>query len=219
MDVLDYLRFSKKNHRLSSGINLVYFENCSAGAEEYSDQVLSVLSEMSGHRKYQRAYEHWCGHGVYAFDILGKNIADSIALSDCFFPAVVSCEFTASCNAIDEKVSVYQLDCVSHLPESEMFDMAIGNPPWYGGYDNDRDLYNEDAARICIDDGFKSHQDFFDNISVHLYEGADLFLFHIYDPTEICNVPKELEFKSSRKVLELPNGTARLWHFVKRPLI
>lgn len=216
MDLLDYLRLSKKTYRLSSGIDLIYFENCSAGAERYSDQVLDALSDMTDHRQYKRAHEYWCGHAAYAFDILGRSIAKTIAVTDCFFPAVVSCEFTSALNGLDDKVTVYQADSVGQLPDYEMFDLVIGAPPWLGK-DDGADT-NDDARRICIDDQFQSHQDFFTNSMPRLEPGGDLILLHIYDPRTLCDIPQDLRFKGSTKVLTVPYGDASLWHFSKEDL-
>ena len=171
---LDYFRYTIKKHVTKSGFQLVYFENCSAGGETHNDSVIEIILR-TGKKSYQHAHEWCCGHGAHGFEILNRGICQELSLSDKFLPAVVSCEFTAAINDVSDKVSVFQIEEFSSLPEHLKIDLLVADPPHY---DTSCQLstLNEDALRQVIDCNYQSHQIFFDNASKYLTKDADIYL-------------------------------------------
>jgi methylase of polypeptide subunit release factors len=179
----DYLRLDVKKHRTESGVNLLYFENCSAGGERHNKFIIDII-QKTGKAHYNKAHEWCCGHAGIGFELLGRNVCDHVTLSDKFLPAIVGCQFTATENSFKNRVSTYLIKEFDNLPTHEKWDLIVADPPHWDTInlptESSNDFYNDDALRQVVDLDWKSHLIFFNSVEQYLNPDADIYLFEGY---------------------------------------
>lgn len=208
----DYLRFPIKKHITSTGLTLLFFENCSANGEIHNVSIIDVIKK-TGKEHYTRAHEWCCGHGAIGFEILNQKLCDSLCLSDKFLPAIVGCEFTSVCNNLSKNTTVYQIKEFSNLPAEEMWDLVVADPPHYGSVDDINSQWNADGIRQVVDNRWNAHRIFFESIKQHLLPNADVYLFEGY----YGSTPKTFEkmiANSGLKLVDVYNITGLTHHYI-----
>ena len=179
----DFLRFPIKKITTYSGLDLVYFTNCSAGGEENSRKLLNLVSKTGSKKKYKHAHEWCCGHGAIGLELLHQKFCDRLSLSDKFLPAVVSAEFSVAINNWQDKVEVYLIEEFSSLPFINA-DLIIADPPHFStrlAYEYaSGDVPNQDGIRQVVDTDWHSHKILFSNLKNRLAEDGDLYLYETY---------------------------------------
>jgi len=178
MTLEDYLQINIKKHRTESGVNLLYFENCSAGGEIHNKYIIDII-QKTGKQKYNRGHEWCCGHAGIGFELLGRNVCNHITLSDKFLPAIVSCNFTISENNFQNRANTYLIQEFDNIPDHEKWDLVVADPPHFCT-DAELDFANEDGKRQVVDLNWKSHEIFFNAVSGYLNPNADIYLFEGY---------------------------------------
>jgi methylase of polypeptide subunit release factors len=175
---------------LDCDITLSNICNMDGGGSTHYKDFLSIVRDL-GKGQYTKGLE-WCaGPGFIGYSMLGHNICDHMVFMDKFAPAIESVNDTATEHNLSDRVTTYVLERISDIPESEKFDLVLGNPPhvW------DRDQFMESIRaewteknhelkqenidvleRLLLDHGKDIHKEFFDNISSYLLPGADLFI-------------------------------------------
>lgn len=133
---------------------------------EYAD----VIRQRYPGRKFERCYE-WCaGPAFIGFNILDHGLCKSLCVSDIYADAIDRVKETVSNNQIDN-VGAYATGQVANLPETELFDLVVANPPHFLECPGD-----ENYQRIAVDQNWAAHQEFFANIKQHLLPGGIILL-------------------------------------------
>lgn len=168
---------------LSNGQSLYHPWWTTGGGNEYRTDFIDYI--ISTGKSYQHAYEWCCGHGVIGFEILTQGISQTIAFSDYYDLAVNSCLDNSNRLERSNDVSGYITGTLSVIPDTEKWDLIVGNPP-NNPSDNIRTAegikagHSQDmidlGLRIVIDPDWQAHRDFFSHIEKHLLPNADLFL-------------------------------------------
>ena len=84
-----------------------------------------------GMPKQARTFE-WCaGPGFIGFRLLGAGLTETLCLADINPQAVAACRRSIKDNALAARVNVYQSDNLANIPQSEQWDLVVGNPPWW----------------------------------------------------------------------------------------
>lgn len=134
--------------------------------QEYAD----IIRQRYSSRVFNRCYE-WCsGPAFIGFNILDHGLCESLCVSDIYADAIERVKESAIVNQI-ANVGAYATGTVSGLPEHEMFDLVVANPPHFlecPGDDNYR--------RIAVDQNWAAHQEFFSNIGKHLLPDGVILL-------------------------------------------
>lgn len=167
-------------------IRLHTYMHLNGGGNWMRSFFLAIISER-GKSHYSRGFE-WCaGNGILGYDALGSNKCDHITFSDYYPVAIESCLGTAQRNNITHKVSAYVTPTISGIPESEKWDLVIGNPPHAFGSITETANYLvesgisgpavDNVLRVLCDEGMEIHREFFQTISDHLLDDADIFLY------------------------------------------
>jgi hypothetical protein len=172
----DFLRFPIKKITTDSGLDLIYFENCSAGGEHNSKKILEIIS-TTGKRHYRHAHEWCCGHAAIGLELLHQGFCDRLSLSDQFLPAIISAEFSVALNGWQDRAQVYQIKEFSSLPKINC-DLIVADPPHLC---SGKGLSaNQDGLRQVVDHDWRSHEDLFANLTGRLSPDGDLYLYEGY---------------------------------------
>jgi methylase of polypeptide subunit release factors len=178
-DLWNKLRHDVSYHKQSSGLELVYYKNCSCGGEVNCEYIISLIVKH-GKKHYQHAHEWCCGHGAIGFELLHRGIADHLTLSDKFEPAIVSCQFTSAINNFKDRTSIFLINQFSELPEDQKYDLIVADPPWFRDLNDPNipvDNVNDDGKRMIIDHNWEIHKNFFETVNTRLLPDGDIFLF------------------------------------------
>ena len=181
---LDYAKdWTLLDITLAGDIQLQSPAHLEGGGILYKDDFVNTIRQ-TGKPSYTRAFE-WCsGHGVIGFELLGHGLCEHVVFSDYYDVAIDNCYQTAKTNNIDDQVTGYISSTINGLPESELWDLVVGNPPW--NFSKQKALdglgkeFNPDnipnMLRILVDDDYNIHREFFRNIRSHLTDDADVYI-------------------------------------------
>lgn len=159
------------------GINVFYFDELNGGGTGHGTEYITLIKNRYPSRIFRKAYE-WCsGPGFIAYNLLDHGLCEKICLSDIYDPALVCAEETMMYdhNQASEKVSIYLLKDLALLPDSEMFDLVVANPPHAPGLEITT-KWTDNKNRITSDLNWEAHQNFFANIKQHLVPDGIILL-------------------------------------------
>jgi methylase of polypeptide subunit release factors len=140
------------------------------GGSWFGQEYASIIQHRYPNRVFERCYE-WCaGPAFIGFNILDHGLCKSLCVSDIYASAIDRVKETAEFNRLD-CVSAYATGTVAGLPEHEMFDLVVANPPHFLSCPGD-----DNYQRIAVDKDWAAHQEFFENISKHLLPGGIILL-------------------------------------------
>ena len=171
------------NLTLANDIQLQAPAHLDGGGFIYKDDFINII-KRTGKEKYNRAFE-WCaGFGVIGYEVFGQGLCDHIVFSDYYDVATDNCYQTAKTNNIIDNVTAYTSATIGGLPESEEWDLVVANPPWDFSEQKAIDGLGEEfdttkipnMMRILVDDNYKIHREFFQNIRQHLTDDADVYI-------------------------------------------
>lgn len=148
------------------------------GGSGYGQEIIPVIKHLYPNRVFDHGLE-WCsGSGYMGFGLLAKDVVKNLCLSDVFRPAIVSCQETIKNlpeKYHDREIRTLHTGDVNAFPDELVFDLIIANPPhWDWTVKPFREAFND--PRICADDGWKIHENFFQNIKKHLREDGVILL-------------------------------------------
>jgi methylase of polypeptide subunit release factors len=140
------------------------------GGTWFGQEYVSIIQQRYPDRVFERCYE-WCaGPAFIGFNILDHGLCKSLCVSDIYSDAIVRVKETAKVNSI-ECVSAYATGTVAELPDHEMFDLVVANPPHFLSCPGD-----DNYQRIAVDNDWAAHREFFENIGQHLLPGGIILL-------------------------------------------
>ncbi|MCK1621214.1 methyltransferase [Bradyrhizobium sp. 159] len=158
-----------------NGLSVYYIENQNGGGLDYADDYLDLFKDLESGRRFGRMFE-WCsGPAFIGYSMLASNICETLCLADCYRPAIDAAQYTASTNNISDRVTLYEGDGLLALPESEKFDLVVGNPPHF--VERNMLEYANVESRIYLDDKWLLHRQFFAGIRKHLERDGLIVLF------------------------------------------
>lgn len=159
-------------HRL----NVFYSPECDGGGTTYSQDYVNVIRQRYPNRQFIKCYE-WCsGPGFIGYSILDNDICKSLCLTDIYDPALSWAEETRNypSNNCRDLVSIYLLKDLALLPQNEMFDLVVSNPPHACCYSSS--ILNNNLNRIVTDLNWEAHENFYRNIKRHLLPDGVIIL-------------------------------------------
>lgn len=151
----------------------VYYDSwMEGGGTWFGQEYIDIVQTRYSNRKFNKCYE-WCsGPGFIGFGLLDHELCDNLCLSDCYESAITKAVATTVTVAnIKNQVSAYVADTLQSLPEHELFDLVVANPPHFTECPG-----NENMQRIKVDQGWNTHKDFFAHIGRHLAHDGVILL-------------------------------------------
>jgi methylase of polypeptide subunit release factors len=137
-----------------------------------------VIKEIYGDRHFNNCFE-WCsGPGFIGFELLSENICNNLFLADIYQPALAAINKTAW--SLPEryrfKVNSAHIKGIADLPTDWKFDLVVGNPPHWNHNVGAFITNMRCRDRLCQDEDWNLHREFFKNIGPHLNDGAVILL-------------------------------------------
>jgi methylase of polypeptide subunit release factors len=140
------------------------------GGTWFGQEYVDIIKQRYPDRIFNRCYE-WCaGPAFIGFGILDHELCLSLCVSDIYASAIDRVKETMAINSID-CVSAYATGTVAELPEHELFDLVVANPPHFLQCPGD-----DNYQRIAVDQDWAVHQEFFANIGKHLLPDGIILL-------------------------------------------
>jgi SAM-dependent methyltransferase len=130
------------------GTRVHYKKHLDGGGSEFGQDFIPFLTLRNMPRQ-QRVFE-WCaGPGFIGFSLLAHGLAETLCLADVNPEAVEACRRTIAGSSLADRVSVCHSDNLNAIPDTEHWDLVVGNPPhfvddWIGDlrtYDHDWRLH------------------------------------------------------------------------------
>lgn len=107
--------------------NVCYLDEIDGGGARFGQDYLTFLPQHLG------TVDHimeWCaGPGFIGFSLLAAGLCKKLTLVDVNPVAVAACRETVHRNGLDDRVRVYESDCMDGVPHGAVFDLVVANPP------------------------------------------------------------------------------------------
>ena len=146
-----------------SGLTVFYENRLIGGGQNWGHREYSKLLGSDLAPKPRRVFE-WCsGPAFIGFSLLARGLCQSLCLADINPEAVEVCKKTIKSNGLEDRVSVYLSDNLQQIPDSEQWDLVVGNPPHF-------DTDEEGLDIRSFDPGWKIHERFYSEAGDHLTE-------------------------------------------------
>lgn len=167
--VVPGLYFSSTGPR---NLKVYYQPGMDGGGTWFGQEYVTMVADR--YRRRMGVCFEWCaGPGFIGYSLLDHGQCDRLVLADCYQPAVAAAKQTATDpdNRIQDRVKVHQSLTIGDLPETEPFDLVVGNPPHFY-HPSDHTTFD----RLDCDPGWSTHQEFFAHIGDRLTDDGKILL-------------------------------------------
>lgn len=159
-------------------INVSFHDKLEGGGRNFGQEYLRVVKEKIGN--VDHVFEFCAGPGFIGFSLLAHGLCNRLTLADVNPEAVKIAEETVEKNKLQDKVSVYHSDSLDSIPESEKWDLVVGNPPHWP---STPEQYKENIR--AYDPGLEIHKRFYRDVAKHLKPGGVVLLQELEDATSV----------------------------------
>jgi len=150
-------------------IEVYFMPYLDGGGRGFGQQFLRVVKEKFG--RVGHVFEYCAGPGFIGFSLLAHGLCDRLTLADVNPDAVMCVNKTIKANGLEDRVSVYESDCLDQIPETEKWDLIVSNPPHWPSTE---EQYKENIRNF--DPGLIVHKNFYRDIHKFLNpDGSILF--------------------------------------------
>ena len=166
----------KYNHVLYNGVDVHYTTKLNGGGILLSYEFTRLVSQEIG--KVHHVFEYCAGPGFIGFNLLANNLCEKLTLADINPTAINAINATIAANGLQDRVTVYQSNCLDSIPKNEQWDLVVGNPPWHIRAKNNNNIILSDAKN-------RIHQSFFENIHNFLRPEASILFVEAHEYTQV----------------------------------
>lgn len=165
---------------LPNGLERYYHPRTDGGGEWMRYPLAQQIKDCGKKDVYKNTYE-WCsGSAPIGFYLLDQGLTENLCLVDKYDLAISDIGITVDQNNLGDKVLAYQSDTVRDIPNTEPWDLVIGNPPhsWATSPDmfSDDEKLSEYLTRVLLDENLKTHIEFFNNVGERLAPDGEMFI-------------------------------------------
>ena len=158
-------------------IKVYYDKKLDGGGRSFGQLYVPIVKRLIG--KSRTCFEAFSGPAFIGFSLLAHNLCEELVVADINPEAINYVKMTVEKNRLSEKVRYYVSDVLDGIPESEKFDLVVGNPPHF----NEKTLKNY-CGTLCdqisllkgYDEKWNLHRKFYLNIRKFLNKGANVIL-------------------------------------------
>ncbi len=152
---------------------LLVFDNkkLDGGGLRYTYDYLRIMAHY-GLVNSKNIFEFCCGPAYIGYTLLGARYCQRLTLSDINPIAIQAVNKTSQYNGLSEEVTIIESDCLDSIPESERWDVVVGNPPHYDYPIEDRSYGN----MLVSDPGWEIHKNFYSNVGRFMNPGGYVIL-------------------------------------------
>lgn len=183
-----------------NNIEVVYKKSLHGGGIRFGQQFIPIVRERFGHVGH--VFEFCAGPGFIGFSLLANKLCDRLTLADINPEAVKVCDETVKKNNLGTVVATYVSDCLDNIPETEKWDLVVGNPPHV--FCSTEDEYKKDIT--LFDPNFRIHRKFYQNIRKFLKPTGSVLMQEHVESSGISDF-KEMIEKNGLKIVEVFNYT------------
>jgi predicted RNA methylase len=141
-------------------IDVAWRGDLDGGGRGFGQQFVNIVRNLFG--PVHRIHEVCAGPGFIGFALLADGLCDSLCLSDINPDAVSAVNETIRRNNLHERVVVYESNAMDGIPAHEMWDLVVGNPPFF-----DRSIDNQHGIRTS-DPDWGMHKKLYVSVRRHL---------------------------------------------------
>jgi 16S rRNA G1207 methylase RsmC len=157
-------------------VGTIHNEQGWGGGEIIYQEAVDLVKTLYPNHQFERCFE-WCaGPGILGYSMLEFGVAKTLCLADYFEPSLRVARETMERFNLQDKVSIYNSNNLDSIPETEQWDLVIGNPPQFPGLIQ---LWGPNArdTRLYMDKDWELHKNFFANIKKFLKPNGKIFLW------------------------------------------
>jgi len=153
-----------------NGIRVYYTEVLDGGGAGFGQDYIDFIRV---HFPGQERIFEWCsGPGFIGFSLLAHGLCHTLCLADVNPLAVAACRKTIRWNGLEDRVTVYLSDNLREIPESERWDLVVGNPPHF----NRIVTKKKSPEIIYLDRDWRVHREFYEHVGRFLKEDGALVI-------------------------------------------
>lgn len=182
-------------------IEVAYKDNLHGGGIRFGQQFIPVVKEKFDHVGH--VFEFCAGPGFIGFSLLANNLCDKLTLADVNPEAVKVCRETVEKNNLGSVVATYISDVLDNIPETEKWDLVVGNPPHV--FCATEEEYKKDIT--LFDPDFNIHKRFYRDIRKFLKPTGSILLQEHTGSTSINDFQNMIE-QNGLKVIDVFAYTA-----------
>lgn len=187
------------------GIEVSHRFGLNGGGLLFAYQFLRTVGQRIG--KVDHVFEYCAGPGFIGFSLLANDLCNRLTLADINLEAVAAVKETIKNNRLENKVAVYQSDCLDNIPKSEQWDLVVGNPPWHLCSKSKGDI------KVCDFNG-RVHEQFYRDIKKFLKPGGSILFIESTEYTR----PERFKAMARKNGLTFESFRPGPWSF-KKPLM
>jgi methylase of polypeptide subunit release factors len=162
------LRRLKRWRTVQYGDIRVHYKDHLDGGGRTSGLDYLPLFRDRGMPRQGRVFE-WCaGPAFIGFALLGYGFCDTLCVADVNPEAVEACRRSVADNKLDRRVAVYRSNNLDDIPETEKWDLVVGNPPHFPDTSPNELRYHDGDWRL--------HRRFFASVGRFLKPGGMIVL-------------------------------------------
>ena len=155
-----------------AGIDVTHADHLDGGGPRSWPHYVEAARTRIG--PVERAFE-WCaGPGYIGFALLGSGLCTHLTLADINPDAVEAARLTVRRQGLEDRVTVFQSDNLRDIPESEQWDLVVGDPPHFP-VALERHIERGFVLR-SVDADWRLHRAFFAGIRRHLRPGGRMLI-------------------------------------------
>lgn len=177
-------------------ISVYHTINCDGGGKSFGTKYPSIINARYPGRTFHCCLD-WCsGPGFIGFNLLDHEICKTLHLVDNYRPGIDCAKKTINNlpTQFRDRVHAHLIDDLALLPNSQMFDLVVANPPHFSAKISTKlqllnHLYcsnttseqkekistihglwsdHDNTSRITVDKDWQAHKNFYKNIKSHL---------------------------------------------------
>ena len=179
-------------------VRVKFLPQLNGGGSLYAYEFVHVVSQKIG--KVEHVFEYCAGPGFIGFCLLANNLCDRLTLADVNPEAIEAIHETIKINNLQNKVTVYQSDCLDAISKNEKWDLVVSNPPWLP-YGDDRPGKQKSRNLILHDPGNRVHKKFYQDINKFLNPNGSIFFLESKWYTNV-NIFAEMIGKNDLKIID-----------------
>lgn len=148
------------------------------GGRSFGQHFVPVVTNLVG--RVRSVFDFCSGAGFIGFSLLSSGLCETLTLADINPDAIEAAAKTVRENGLENRVRVYQSDCLHDVPESERWDLVVGNPPHFCADSDER--YRRDIIRF--DPAWRIHKEFYRKVGSFLEPHGSVILLENYSGSD-----------------------------------
>lgn len=156
-------------------IKVSYLLHLDGGGRGFGQEYVNVVKRIG---KVNHVSEFCSGCGFIGFSLLAHGLCDKLTLLDANEEAINFCKQTIKNNKL-ENVTCYVSDGLESIPETEKWDLVVGNLPHWNEVRKESSFTSRNVLYknpMKYDPNFVVHKKFYQNIHKFLKENGTILL-------------------------------------------